>query len=110
MKNVFRRTIIPAVLLSSFAPSVRASAAAPELTEVVTRVVRFADLDITTAPGATALYGRIVSAARLVCREAQPSTASACRASAVARGVADVGSALLTAIHRSNEAEEVARH
>lgn len=89
------------------------AAAAPRAlaTETVTQVVRFADLDITTAVGATDLYGRILAAARSVCRKAQDDEALTCKTRAVERSVADVGSPLLTSIHRAltNQTQEVAR-
>jgi UrcA family protein len=92
--------------LASVAP---ATAASPAGSEVVAKVVRFKDLDIATAPGAEALYGRIVSAARYVCRAEAYTLADDCRARAVAGAVRGVSSTLLTSIHRSltEKVEEV---
>ena len=68
---------------------------------VVTETVRFKDLDISTAGGAQALYGRIVAAARRVCRDEPYMFARNCRAKAVDGAVTGVGSPLLSSIHRS---------
>jgi UrcA family protein len=68
---------------------------------VATRIVRFDDLDISTAAGAQALYERIRSAARVVCRQETYPLVDECRASAVENGVRAVGSPLLASIHRS---------
>jgi len=66
-----------------------------------TKVVRYQDLDIATAAGAHALYGRIVAAARTVCREQFYTATVDCRARAVEEAVHAVGSPLLVSIHRS---------
>lgn len=89
--------------------TVAPAAAPPADSEVVAKVVRFADLDIATALGAEALYGRIVSAARYVCRAEANTLAGDCRARAVDGAVKGVSSPLLTSIHRSNteKVEEV---
>lgn len=111
MKASFPSLMLSAGLALSVATAASAAAALPVETEVVTRIVRFNDLDIATAGGAAALYGRIVSAARLVCREARPTETQTCRTLAVDVAVADVGSALLTSIHHgaTGEAEGVVR-
>lgn len=72
-------------------------------------VVRFADLDITHAEGAAALYKRIAHAAREVCgpvlsmdelrsRWPDPVTLK-CETQAIARGVGDVNAPALTAYY-----------
>jgi UrcA family protein len=78
---------------------------------VATKVVKFGDLDISTADGAQRLYGRIVTAARSVCRDADAKAVRDCRARAIAAAVNGVGSPLLSAAHRTaNErVEEVVR-
>ena len=68
---------------------------------MVSKTVTFRDLDISKADGAQALYGRIVSAARTVCRDEIYSFVRECRARAVDDAVHGVGSALLSSIHRS---------
>jgi UrcA family protein len=92
--------------------SAAAFAAAPSrVGEVATKTVRFADLDLSTADGAQALYERIVTAARSVCRDADSRVVRECRARAVAEAVRGVGSPLLSAAHRSTieRVEEVVR-
>jgi UrcA family protein len=92
--------------LHAAAPASAALRADPEF---VSKVVRFQDLDIATASGAEALYGRIVSAARDVCRSETYSLARGCRSRAVTGAVESVGSPLLSSIHRSmtDNVEEV---
>jgi len=65
------------------------------------KTVKFKDLDISTANGAQALYGRIGAAARDVCRAESYVTASKCRAGAIDQAVRGVASPLLSSIHRS---------
>ncbi|HVJ29388.1 MAG TPA: UrcA family protein [Gammaproteobacteria bacterium] len=68
---------------------------------VVSKTVKFKDLDIAKAAGAQALYGRISAAAREVCRAQAYNTVRSCRARAVDDAVVGVASPLLTSIHRS---------
>jgi UrcA family protein len=68
---------------------------------IATRVVKFADLDISTAEGAQALYERIAAAARAVCRDAEPKVVRECRSRAIAGAVQGVGNPLLSAAHRA---------
>lgn len=69
-----------------------------------TTTVRYTDLDLATAEGARALYGRILSAARRVCPEPSQwnrkarSAMRRCRAEAIAAAVARVGNARLAAL------------
>ena len=69
--------------------------------DVATKVVRFKDLDLSTAVGAETLYERIEAAARFVCRGAPYMEARDCRARAVEEAVNAVGSPLLSSVHRS---------
>jgi UrcA family protein len=69
--------------------------------EVATRVVRFKDLDLSTAEGAQTLYERIAAAARFVCRDASSREVRDCRARAIDRAVRAVGRPFLSSIHRS---------
>ena len=73
---------------------------------VVSKTVKFKDLDISKAEGAQALYDRISAAAREVCRAQPYNFVRDCRARAVDDAVLGVGSPLLTSIHRS-EVERV---
>jgi UrcA family protein len=76
-----------------------------------TKTVRFADLDLATAVGAETLYGRIRTAARIVCREQPQSAVRECRARAVDDAVSRLGNSLLSSIHRStvDRVEDVVR-
>lgn len=73
---------------------------------LVSKSVKFKDLDVSTANGAQALYGRISAAAREVCRAESYATVRGCRAQAVDQAVQRVGNPLLSSIHRS-EVERV---
>jgi UrcA family protein len=89
-----------------------ATLAAPSsVGSTATKTVKFADLDISTADGAQALYERIETAARSVCRDADFKVVRDCRARAIADAVKGVGSPLLSAAHRSTieRVEEVVR-
>jgi UrcA family protein len=71
--------------------------------------VRYGDLDITTRPGAAALYHRIEGAARVTCgyeehRLASLSYVNRCKSSAISAAVASVNSPLLSAIHAVHQA------
>ena len=79
--------------------------------EVASRVVRFKDLDLSTAEGAQTLYERISAAARSVCRDAGSREVRECRARAIEEAVRAVGRPLLSSVHRSavDANEEVVR-
>ena len=65
-----------------------ATLAAPSrVGEVATKTVKFADLDLSTADGAQALYERLVPAARSVCRDPDVSLKRDCRTRAVEAAV-----------------------
>jgi UrcA family protein len=70
------------------------------------RVVKFADLDLTHSKGAAALYTRIRSAAREVCLPQynwvmeMRVISDQCRDEAIARAVADVNAPALTAYYQ----------
>lgn len=68
---------------------------------VVSKSVKFEDLDISKAEGAQALYRRISAAANAVCRMEPYMLVRSCRNRAVDDAVQGVGSALLSSIHRS---------
>ena len=88
-------------MLSLLAGAAMASAAPSRDAEVVTKVVRFDDLDLSKGAGARTLYGRIAAAARVVCRDEADGTVRSCRTRAVDDAVRTVGSPLLSSIHRS---------
>jgi UrcA family protein len=87
--------------LSLLAGSATALAAPSSDSEAVTKVVRFKDLDLATGAGAQMLYERIAGAARVVCRGAAQADVRGCRTRAVEDAVRNVGSPLLSSIHRS---------
>ena len=91
--------------------SVSALAAPTPVGEIATKTVKFADLDISTAAGAEALYERIKRAASVVCRDAGLSLVVECQTKAIADAVSGVGSPLLSSVHRStiDRVEEVVR-
>jgi UrcA family protein len=77
--------------------------------DVRTMTVRYADLNISTASGATTLYHRILGAARSVCGEEGSEldlearhTWDDCFRSAVNDAVEKVHSPLLTAVHHKS--------
>jgi UrcA family protein len=99
--------------MAAFAAStVSMTALADSSTDAVpTLAVRYGDLDLSTEQGASALYHRIVSAARQVCdnsdnRDLQRFTASEkCQAKAIEQAVSDVHSpklAMVLAAHNAH--------
>ena len=89
-------------------------AAATEMTaDVPTRVVHFADLDLTHSAGVTVLYARIKSAAREVCEPinaralAASQAARKCVAESIARVVADVNAPALTGYHLAKTGQTI---
>jgi UrcA family protein len=101
MKKTSTRFVPALATLLLFGVATSALAAPHRDPEVVTKVVRFKDLDISTATGAQALYERIGSAARAVCRDELYRLVKECRARAIDKAIRDVGSSLLLSIHRS---------
>ena len=73
------------------------------------KIVRFADLDISKIEGVETLYSRIRAAAHTVCQGEVREFYAECRAKAVDEAVAGAGNTLLAAVHRAATAgEEVA--
>lgn len=95
------RSVLALATLASLGWSATTLAAPIRASEAATRVVRFKDLDLSTAVGAETLYERITAAARIVCRSAPYTQARECRARAVEDAVSAVGSPLLSSLHRS---------
>jgi UrcA family protein len=73
--------------------------------EPVTRIVNFADLDLTDTKAVATLYARIRSAANIVCEPADArsedtlSSVRRCTKRAIAQAVKDVNSSGLTTFH-----------
>lgn len=107
MKTTSRSVLAVSTLLAALCCSATTLAAPSRVGEVASKVVRFKDLDLSTAEGAKALYERITMAARIVCRDAGYD-ARECRARAVDDAVRAVSRPLLSSVHRSTvDREEV---
>jgi UrcA family protein len=100
------KTAIPGLFLSTLLGSLCActdAVAAEQSTEVATRRVSYADLDLSHDAGATALYSRIRFAARQVCEPTYGTwtfkvlgPTPRCIETAITRAVADVNAPTLT--------------
>jgi len=82
--------------------------------EFAQRTVNFADLDLTRAAGAEALYARIRSAARQVCAPSFANwelksleTTRPCIDQAITRAVADVNAPLLTSYYMARSRQTI---
>ena len=105
-----------AALLAS-APTYAADADAKDVSNVPTRTVSAADLDLAIPSDVQTLYRRVQDAARDVCdesvrksgmeRRAMLSWRERCYSSAIARAIEKAGDQRLTALHRA-ESERVA--
>lgn len=95
-----------ATVLLTVAPA-KADQAVANDAEALQMAVRYADLDLTSAEGASTLYRRIVAAAHRVCPDSGVRDAHTlqaireCRAQAIQRAVDGVGSTQLAAVHVS---------
>jgi len=97
------RSVLALTTLALLGSSASALAAPPShVGEIATKVVRFNDLDLSTAEGAKTLYERISFAALIVCRDVGSTEMRECRARAVDDAVRGVGRPLLSSIHRSS--------
>lgn len=101
MKTSIRSALTLSIAL--LVGSAAAFAAPNRAGDLVTKTVRFGDLDLSTAVGAEALYDRIRSAARFVCGDSALSFKAMheCRTRAVEDAVRGVGNPLLSSVHRS---------
>ena len=101
------------LLLATFVGSTTLGVAAEKSDEVPTRVVRFADLDLTRSAGVKVLYARITFAAREVCEPINAralgviQAARKCVDESIARAVADVNAPALTSYHRAKTGQTV---
>jgi len=102
------RAALAAIAGCMVAAGASSAGAATSPTDALSIVVRYADLDITTKQGASALYRRITVAAKHVCpvtdnRDLQRSSEmSSCQQQAIARAVHTVSSPLLAALYAAN--------
>ena len=108
MKTTSRSVLAHSTLLAILGSSATTLAAPTRVGDVATKVVRFKDLDLSTAEGAQTLYERITLAARIVCRDAGHEVRE-CRARAVDDAVRAVGRPLLSSVHSAavDRVEEV---
>lgn len=108
MKTTSRSALALSTLLALLGWSATTLAAPSRVGEIATKVVRFKDLDLSTAEGAQTLYERITQAARIVCRDAGYEVRE-CRAHAIDDAVRAVGRPLLSSVHRAaaDRVEEV---
>jgi UrcA family protein len=95
------------VLWTMLSASLSAAATAAESSsDVISRQVSYADLDLTTDKGVERLYGRITSAAEFVCDRSNVRSLVAvvekreCTERAIARAIADVNAPRLTSLRR----------
>jgi UrcA family protein len=101
-------TAIAACIVAAGASAASAASAATPPSDAPSVVVRYADLDITTRQGASALYRRIAAAAQRVCPDADirdldfSSQIRACQQQAIARAVQAISSPLLAALYEEN--------
>jgi UrcA family protein len=99
--------LITIAIAGVIALSCSAVSSAAEWSDAPQAVVKFADLDISTQPGAAALYGRIAAAADKVCNSyavdmrdlGATSQVNACVHKAIADAVTKVGRPELSAIY-----------
>jgi UrcA family protein len=98
------KTLTALITTAGLALSLSTRALADAHIEWLSQKVEFADLDVTRAPGAAALYQRIKHAASNVCRNWDPMGLVEirqlnidCMQAAIARAVADVNRPALTA-------------
>jgi UrcA family protein len=107
IRYVKLRTVVACSLLATSLSSLAAvSASTATEDDHPSRVVKFADLDLSHSPGAAVLYTRIRSAAKAVCLPEynwlmeMREISGQCREQAIARAVADVNAPALTAYYQ----------
>jgi UrcA family protein len=102
--TTFRRSLTVAGAFAALAVTT-VSFAAPPSDKLPSVTVRFDDLNLATSAGVDALYHRISSAARSVCRDESSrdlkfvAAIEHCRADAIARAVREVNSPHLALLH-----------
>ena len=103
------RTLCAAAVFGALASSIAALCAAAESTDTPTVIVKYGDLNVSTAEGATELYGRIRSAATHVCSSFNrpldlnsQALKADCIGQAIANGVAAVNEPALFLVYNAN--------
>jgi UrcA family protein len=114
MTTVIRsRTVIATALFGAVAFSFTALPATAANSDVPQISVKYGDLNVSSRPGAAALYTRIRSAAKSVCSQFDgPGIQAylqrdACISNAIAGAVIDVNNSALTAVYRAKTGKEV---
>lgn len=102
-----RLSLISLALAGATLYAATAQAQAPEAREVHTLTVKYSDLNLTSAAGATQLYNRIRGAARFVCGEEgrrleEQMVWNDCFHTSVSNAVSAVHSPLLSALHEGS--------
>jgi UrcA family protein len=116
MSRFQMKFVIPCVLAVAASPLTAPAMQAGPSDEPLTRVVSFADLDLSRDAAVATLYSRIKSAALEVCYPIDDWSTRMhnldCRHDAIARAVADVNSPTLTSYYltRSKAAALPAQH
>ncbi len=103
------RNLIATAAFSALAPGFSAVAAAADSPHTPTAIVKYGDLNVSTAEGATKLYGRIRSAAAHVCSSFDrpldlnsQALKADCIGQAIANGVAAVNEPALFMVYKAN--------
>jgi UrcA family protein len=103
------QNLIATAALSALASGLSAGAAAADSPRTPTAIVKYGDLNVSTAEGATELYGRIRSAAMHVCSSFNrpldlnsQALKADCIGQAIANGVAAVNEPALFMVYEAN--------
>ena len=102
------RGLVATAVFSALASSLSAAGAAADSTEVPTTIVKYWDLNVSTAQGAAALYRRLRSAAQTVCRSSDQRDLNSqalqadCINHAIARAVIEVNQPALFTVYNSH--------
>lgn len=104
------RNLIATAAFSGLAAGLSAVAAAADGPHTPTAIVKYGDLNVSTAEGATALYARILSAAKHVCSSFDmpldlnsQALKADCVRQAIAQGVAALNEPALRMVYKAND-------
>jgi UrcA family protein len=101
--NTFIRHVITASIIATITAGLTVAASASEEPGVRSITVKFADLNVSTADGAAALYSRIRTAALEVCRQPDPLwNTRSCVDKSIADAVTKVNHPALFAVYNSH--------
>jgi UrcA family protein len=103
------RNLIATAALSALASGFSAVVAAADSPHTPTAIVKYGDLNVSTAEGASALYARILSAAKQVCSSFDTpldlnsqALKADCIGQAIANGVAALNEPALFMVYKAN--------